>query len=790
MATALDGLTPLSGAGSADTARSAALAATPSITPVAGAPAEGAWSPVFGAVDVGSTPFAVVVDGDVAYLGGDFTGVMAGMPQDTYQRIARWDGQAWSRLGDGLNGTVRAICVVGGLVVVGGEFTVAGGTTAAAHLARWDGERWRDLAGGVSYADRPMSATVQALASDGRALWVAGVFDRAGRGDAAVAASGIAAFDLQTETWSALGDGLVNVGSPGDGRALLVDGGRLLVGGRFDTAGAVSTYALAAVDLATGAWSGFGTGIGSGEFSGQVQCLTRDPDTGAVYAGGSFTRADTVPASGVVRLDGDRFTALGEFTYFGDPGTATVRGVAVAGGAVYAAGEFTTAGGSGSPNFAVLTGDGWSAPWAPLDNTVQAVATYGTGVIVAGTFMTSGDTRITSAGIWTGERWRTFGQGLSYDPYADANVFALSPAGDEVVVGGYFDQAGPVRVGSVARWTGTEWDPVGGGVRTALGLGKICAVARVGADLYVTGDFDSAGDAAAAHIARWDGQAWSAVGNGLNGTGYAFAPFGDRLLVGGQFSAAGDTPASGVALWDPATSTWAALGNAPVYDGAVLGLAVIADRWVVIGGEFNAFRQAGRDLVRGLNGLVLFDTQATLGPANPTAGYYLIPGVMRSSGTGTVRALHVQGDRLYAGGWFDTAGVLQLADPPEAGFAAQNLVAWDFNGDGTWSVPGGADQPVQAIADYDDAELLLAGHFATIGPVRADSVVRFHPGTGMWTPLGGGVGPGLRDVRRGEAVARQPGVGVWVGGTFNTAGGLPSCSIALWTEPAAGPEPG
>jgi len=152
---------------------------------------DAAWSTLFGATEVGSTPYSVAVDGDVVYLGGDFTGVMAGMPQDTYLRIARWDGRSWSRLGEGLDGTVHAICVVGDAVFVGGEFLVAGGSTAAARLARWDGEGWSDVGGGVSYADVPSMAVVRALASDGDRLYVAGTFDRVRRGDASVVASGL-----------------------------------------------------------------------------------------------------------------------------------------------------------------------------------------------------------------------------------------------------------------------------------------------------------------------------------------------------------------------------------------------------------------------------------------------------------------------------------------------------------------------------------------------------------------------------------------------------------------------
>jgi hypothetical protein len=245
-----------------------------------------------------------------------------------------------------------------------------------------------------------------------------------------------------------------------------------------------------------------------------------------------------------------------------------------------------------------------------------------------------------------------------------------------------------------------------------------------------------------------------------------------------------------VAKWDPATATWSALGNAPVYDDDVLGLAAVGDRYLVIGGEYNAFRREGRDLVRGLNGMVAFDTQAEIDPQDETSGYLVVAGVKRASSTGTVRALQLLGDTLYVGGSFDTAGVIELASPQQTGFAAQNLVGWKVLGDGSWSSGGGADQPVQAFATRSDGRLVLAGWFAVAGTTRASGVAEFDPATSAWAAYGSGLGGGLRGVTHGEALATTP-AGLWVGGTFNTAGGSPGCSIAFRAdrEPAPVPEP-
>jgi hypothetical protein len=417
------------------------------------------------------------------------------------------------------------------------------------------------------------------------------------------------------------------------------------------------------------------------------------------------------------------------------------------------------------------------------------MAAHGDGVVVVGDFQYSGALRMTHGGTWTPAGWRTFGQGLSYDPFGDGNVFAVAATATHLVAGGYFDMAGPVAVGSVAAWTGTEWQAMAGGLRGAGGLATVYAMARLGDDLYVAGSFATAGAGTASNIARWDGAAWSALGSGLNGTGYALAVLGGRLYVGGRFTAAGATAADGVAAWDPATSSWSTVGNAPGYDDAVLGLAVIADRYLVIGGKFHAFRAGGRDLVRGLNGLTAFDTQAEITPDGPLDGYLILAGVRQSSGTGTVRALHVLGGDLYVGGTFDTAGVVELSDPPGLGFAARNLAVWHFAGDGAWDTPGGTDEPVMALTTIDGTQVVVGGWFGAAGPIAASGVASYHPATDAWTAFGTGVGPGQRGVRHVEALAQEPAHGLWVGGTFLTAGGAPSGSLALWTA-TAGAAPG
>ena len=149
--------------------------------------------------------------------GGDF-GAAGGVPA---HNIAKWDGNAWSPVATGINGSISALAVIGTNLYAGGAFNWIGGVRANS-VAKWDGRAWSALGSGVSaYVD------VLALAVSGTNLYAGGNFKVAGR----VSAKYNAGWD--GSTWSALGSGMDNVVE-----ALVADeAGHLFVGGAFSMAG-------------------------------------------------------------------------------------------------------------------------------------------------------------------------------------------------------------------------------------------------------------------------------------------------------------------------------------------------------------------------------------------------------------------------------------------------------------------------------------------------------------------------------------------------------------------------
>ncbi len=198
--------------------------------------------------------FAVFDDGTgpALFVGGNFD-TAGGLPANS---IARWDGKSWSPVGGGVSGgtggEVRALMVfndgTGPALYAGGSFTIAGDTTVN-RIAKWDGKAWSPLAGGMN--ERVRALTVFDDGS-GRALYAGGDFIQAG----GVLANRVAKWD--GAVWSPLGAGTNRaIGAFtefNDGA-----GPALFVGGSFDLAGGLSANCVAKWD--GNEWSPLGSGI-------------------------------------------------------------------------------------------------------------------------------------------------------------------------------------------------------------------------------------------------------------------------------------------------------------------------------------------------------------------------------------------------------------------------------------------------------------------------------------------------------------------------------------------------
>lgn len=391
------------------------------------------------------------------FAGGDFRSIGGAEAAD----VAVWRGAGWHPLsrGLGLDGNVLALATFddggGPDLYVGGGFHEAGAVSANT-MARWDGTRWSDVGGGTN-------GYVAALTvfddGTGPGLYAAGSFLTAGGSSA----SSVARWD--GASWSPLGSG---VGTSVDALAVYDDGSgaALYAGGYLSIAGGVSVNNIARWDGA--AWSSLGAGT-----SHRVRALAvfDDGNGPALYAGGHFTSAGGAAASYVARWDGSTWTALGAGTndavlalFVFDDGT---------GPALYAGGDFTAAGGATAYHVARWNGAAWSHVGSGLTGfgspTVQTFAAYddGTGVgsalFAAGQFSSAGGASVGSIARWDGSSWTGLGLGLSLPPSGvSPTACALGVFDDgsgrkpSLFAGGNFVAAAPISSYGIAEWRGCE----------------------------------------------------------------------------------------------------------------------------------------------------------------------------------------------------------------------------------------------------------------------------------------------------------------------------------------------
>lgn len=177
--------------------------------------------------------------GPALYVGGFFTQV-GSQPMN---RIAKWDGTAWSPLPSEVDGgNVFSLRVLddgtGPALYAGGNFTHAGGQLVNG-IAKWDGTTWSPLEGpaGVGVTGEPVAVVHDMAVFDsgtGPALFVVGLFTGAG----GQTVSNIAKWN--GEAWSPLpGQGFPGLSSDGYVLHAFNDGtgSALYAGGRFTIAG-------------------------------------------------------------------------------------------------------------------------------------------------------------------------------------------------------------------------------------------------------------------------------------------------------------------------------------------------------------------------------------------------------------------------------------------------------------------------------------------------------------------------------------------------------------------------
>ena len=122
-------------------------------------------------------------------------------------------------------------------------------------------------------------------------------------------------------------------------------------------------------------------------------------------------------------------------------------------------------------------------------------------------------------------------------------------------------------VNSIAKWDGTSWSSLNGGIVGNRLRTTSLTTSLDGTMLFVGGVFDTS-TANFNYSAKWDGASWSGIGvlntSDLDGNPTALMTAADgTIYAGGAFINAGATELDNVAKWDSASNLWVPLGTGP-----------------------------------------------------------------------------------------------------------------------------------------------------------------------------------------------------------------------------------
>jgi trimeric autotransporter adhesin len=697
------------------------------------APGDGHWDRQFAMPGTASRNFAMTFHDNKLYVAGAnlFSGQIA-----TNTVISVFDGTNWSTIGDLTGGlpVIEDIAFLGNDMYVGGTFSAAGGVPAPG-LAKWDGTNWSAMG---------FAGVALAINTDGTNLYVGGSFTNAG----GVANTNFAKWD--GTNWSSLGGGIgYYTGSTTPAvYAVTWHNGLLYIGGSFTNAGPTPVFNLAVWNGST--WAPVGGGVG-----GALDTVTSLQFFGDdLYVGGNFSTAGGVPALNIAHWNGSSWSALG--SGLKSSSTPAVNALAFLGTDLYATGNFTNAGGIASTRVAKWDGGSWSN-LGGLNGAGRRAISYSGLIYFCGDFNMGSNVIGDHVIGWDGSNWF----GITGKPAQGTHTFvqSLGFGSDGLYMGGFFTRVGTTSASRIARWDGTNWNPLAEGLSGAFnGLSVVArAIKAQGNNVFIGGSFATAGTLPVENIAMWDGANWQTMGYGVDSTVSAIDVDSSEVYVGGSFTNALNAPGfpilvNNIAQWDSGQG-WLPLGSG--VNNTVAAIAVSGGN-LYAGGSFTNASGVTANRIAMWNG----SSWSSLGT-----------GTANGLGNGSVSAILVDGSDVYVGGTFTNAG-----GAPAKAIAKWNGSGWSPLGTGMVGSSLASIRSMAKIGTY----LYVGGVFTNAGGVITRTVARWNGSS--WESLGSGVGnENVPGAASGSAMAAQ-GNDLYVGGIFETAGVIDSGYIAHWND--------
>lgn len=284
------------------------------------------------------------------------------------------------------------------------------------------------------------------------------------------------------------------------------------------------------------------TDIGNpGLFDGYAEAATPFDDGSGetLYVGGSFTRIGGINMKALARWNPDTnsYSKVGTGLSTGNtngfvtsilPWTDPTHGTRL-----YVAGFFANAGGvSGTQSIGAWNGSSWAAIGTTFvsPESVWALGAYDLGddekLYLAGGFPQVGGLPASGVASYDGNTTTPVGQGLGmsgFSPFVSDMLAWDDGSGIALYVCGRFDSIDGVNARIAARYSlASGWQPIGNGltpVDAVTTLDALCLFDDgAGEALYAAGSpFRPTGQSGNVSVCKWNGTAWSKVGQNVGG---------------------------------------------------------------------------------------------------------------------------------------------------------------------------------------------------------------------------------------------------------------------------------
>jgi hypothetical protein len=457
----------------------------------------------------------------VLYVAGPFNHI-AGIEAHC---IARWDGVAWSSLGDGVDGTINSIVAdKNGIIYAGGLFKSAGGKPAL-NVAKWDGKNWSALGKGIADEVHAMIFDKEGL------LYAGGVFTRTGNNEQA---KNVACWN-GTE-WAGVGTSDY-ISTASGVFALAVDSANCIYAAGYDFSETCSIcYYGMVLKRVNGSWLHIyskpapTTGVmyavksiqidrnGTVFISGGALCSLSPGDTkwSVLYDGWDHRVLAVDDSNNVYMQQMNEKQESGklikwnirESSIIGNSFGAIYCASFDSNGTMYVGGSFRNIDSLYTQNLARLDKRQWFTIFPSGFDSLVFWVGCNNGVLYASGDFGPIDTysKFENLKKWDGNSW----VGLPAVPAEYSSSETVDSRGNIYIVKDYED---------IFKWDGTEWK-LFADVFSLNFVRKLVIDAED--NIYICGGIDSIGVAGAStkipvsNVARWNGNEWHSIGNELN----------------------------------------------------------------------------------------------------------------------------------------------------------------------------------------------------------------------------------------------------------------------------------